>query len=173
VDRTRVWLALSPLMAAGVLASHALASRITDTQAGSLHAYLDHAPQVLFVAMLVGLLVAATSARLSRVAAWPFPVAAVATFATQEHVERISHTGEVPWLLTSRTFLVGLLLQIPVALVSWWLARRLLAALDAAPARRRALPRLLLELPGSPGLLLASVARAQPRGRGPPLLHRP
>jgi hypothetical protein len=166
-----VWLAVSPLIAAGVLVAHALAYRLTGTAAGPLHAYLDHSPQLLLVLAVAGLALGALAARLRSPAAWPFPVAALATFVVQEHVERIAHTGEVPWLLDARVFLVGLLLQLPVAFLVWALARRLLAELAEPGVRRRTLPRLSFELavPSTPHVPSTVVYRA--RGRSPPLLH--
>lgn len=173
MDRARVWLAVSPLMAAGVLAAHALAYRLTSTQAGSVHGYLDHAPQVLLVLLVLGVALAGVAARLRVLAAWPFPLTALAAFGVQEHVEQLVHTGRWPWLLGSSAFLVGLLLQVPVALLSWWLARRLLAALVEPRELRPMLPRLLL----APALRPVVVARAAlavaPPGRGPPFLRRP
>jgi hypothetical protein len=172
VDRVRVWLAVSPLVAGGVLAAHALAYRLTGTPTAPVHSYLDHAPQVAVVAGIVAL-AAGLAARSSSAAAWPFPVAALATFAVQEHVERLLHTGDVPWLLTSPAFLVGLLLQVPVAVVVWALARLLLRALVVASARRARLPVHLLEvlLPRAqdPGTALVPAHGA----RGPPRLRRP
>jgi hypothetical protein len=167
-----VWLAVSPIVAAGVLLAHALAYRLTGTPTGSLHAYLDHAPQVLLVVVLVGLLVAALASRASSLAAWPFPVAALATFAVQEHVERLAHTGELPWLLGSPVFLAGLLLQLPVALVVWAVARWLLGALAEIRVSAPRLPRLLLPVLAPRTVDVASEpARALP-GRGPPPLRR-
>jgi hypothetical protein len=171
VDRLRVWLVVSPIVAAGVLVAHALAYRLTGTPTGPLHDYLDHAPQVVLVAALVGL-AAGLAARRSSVDAWPFPVAALVTFATQEHAERFLHTGELPWLLDSPVFLVGLLLQAPVALVVWALARRLLRALVVLPARRPRLPRHLLDVLVPRALVVrSSPVRVLP-GRGPPPLRR-
>jgi hypothetical protein len=171
VDRLRVWLAVSPIIAAGVLLTHALAYRLTGTPTGPLHDYLDHAPQVLLVAALVGL-AAGLGGRRSSVAAWPFPVAALATLVVQEHAERLAHTGELPWLLASPVFLVALLLQVPVALVVWALARRLLWALVIEGARRPGLPRHFLDA-AAPG---AHAVRGLPLlaapARGPPLLRR-
>jgi hypothetical protein len=172
VDRVRVWLAVSPLVACGVLVAHALAYRLTGTPTAPLHDYLDHAPQVLVVAGIVAL-AAGLAARSSSAAAWPFPVAALATFAVQEHAERLLHTGDAPWLLTSPVFLVGLLLQVPIAFVVWWLARRLLRALVVASVRRARLATHLLDV---------VLPQAQVRGRtlvlvygarGPPRLRRP
>jgi hypothetical protein len=171
VDRVRVWLAVSPITAAGVLLAHALAYRLTGTPAGPLHDYLDHAPQVVLVAALVGL-AAGLGARRSSVAAWPFAVAAVATFAVQEHAERLLHTGELPWLLTSPVFLVGLLLQIPVAVVVWWLAGRLLQALVIECERRPRLPGHLFDVIAPTASAVASRPVLAPPARGPPSLHR-
>jgi hypothetical protein len=172
VDRLRVWLAVSPLIAAGTLVAHALAYRLTGTPTGPLHAYLDHSPQVLLVAALVGLAVG-VAARRSSVAAWPFPLAALVTFAAQEHLERLLHTGELPWLLSSPLFLAGLALQVPVALVAWALARRLLRALALGSVRRSRLPRHALAVPIPSALAVRAVPVRANRGRGPPFLRRP
>jgi hypothetical protein len=166
-----VWLAVSPIIAGGVLASHALAYRLTATPTGPLHDYLDHAPQALLVAALVGL-AAGLATRRSSIAAWPFPVAALATFAVQEHTERALHTGELPWLLASPVFLVGLLLQVPVALVAWALARRLLRVLAVGGVRRRRLPTHLLDvLVPRTGPVRSAPVLARP-ARGPPFPRR-
>jgi len=170
--RTRVWLAVSPLVAVGVLASHWLAYRLTSTRADRLHAYLEHAPQLLLVLALVGLGCAGLGSRVRPPRTWTFPLVAVAIYVAQEHVERLLHGGGVPWLLASPAFLLGLLLQLPIALVVWLIARRLLAALAEAPLRRPPLPRLLLA-PTAPTTGPVHPARAAAyRGRGPPLLHR-
>jgi hypothetical protein len=172
VDRTRVWLAASPLVAVGVLAAHALAYRATGTSAGSLHSYLDHAPQVLVVLTLVGLAVVVLGGRLQPGRSWPFAAAALAVFAVQEHVERLAHTGDVPWLLTTPVFLVGLLLQLPVALLTWALARWLLESLAPGRARRRHLRWLVLEIPTQREQLASSPVAYAPRGRAPPIHRR-
>jgi hypothetical protein len=171
--RTRVWLAVSPLVLGGVLAAHALAYRLTGTPAEPLHGYLEHAPQLLALLALAALAGAGMTGRLGLPQPWTFPLVAVATYVGQEHVERLVHTGRVPWLLTAPAFLVGLLLQLPVALVVWLLARRLLDALAELPLRRPALPRLLLAtaMPAT-GAPRPAPAAAH-RGRAPPLLDRP
>lgn len=157
---------------AGVLVAHALAYRLTGTPTGSLHGYLDHAPQVLLVVAFVGLLVAGLASRMSVFAAWPFPVAALATFAAQEHVERLVHTGELPWLFDSPAFLVGLLLQVPVALVVWVAARWLLRALVETRVRRPRLPRLSLPVLAPRTVDVCGVPIRPLPGRGPPRLRR-
>jgi hypothetical protein len=168
----RVWLAVLPLVAGGVLVSHALAYRLTGTQLGSLHAYLSHAPQVLAVAGLVGCALGIASRR-GPSSAWPYPVAAVLAFAVQEHVERLAHTGDLPWLLASPVFLVGLLLQLPVALLVWSLASRLLAPAELRRATPPSLSALLLAVLAPRAAVVAPAPAPARTSRGPPHLHRP
>jgi hypothetical protein len=173
VDRTRTSLAVLPLVAGGMLVSHELAYRLTGTPGGSLHDYLEHAPQLLAVAAFAGLALAGFSTRLRRPSAWPFAVAALVAFAVQEHLERVLHTGELPWLLTSPVFLVGLLLQAPVALLAWALAHRLLAALEPMRLRQPVFRPLIFAV-AEPALLDVRPAPPATRGaRGPPHLRRP
>ena len=136
---TRVWLVVSPVVAAGVLVAHSLAYRLTGTPTDAFHAYLGHAPQVLLLLTIAGILVGALGAPRQAPPAHVFPVVALGTFVVQEHVERLVHGGGVPLLLASPSFLAGLALQIPVALVAWALARWLLRAVgeECAPARFR------------------------------------
>ena len=162
-----------PLVAGGVLVSHALAYRLTGTEGGSLHGYLEHAPQVLVLAGLVGVALAVAASHVSTPAAWPFATAALVLFVAQEHAERLAHTGQVPWLLTTPAFLVGLLLQLPVALLAWVLARRLLRSLDEATRRRRRFPSLLPAVREPLVPALRPVAASPRRSRAPPHLHRP
>ena len=138
MNRTRVWLLVSPIVAAGVLIAHSVAYRLTSTPTDPFHAYLGHAPQVLILIAIAGIVVAALGRPRSAPPAHVFPVVALATFVVQEHVERVVHGG-VPMLLTSPAFLVGLVLQVPVALVAWGLARWILRAVreQHRPARLR------------------------------------
>jgi hypothetical protein len=171
VDRLRVWLVVSPLITAGVLVSHALAYRLTGTPPGSAHQYLDHTPQVLLALAVVAFGLGGLSGPLQLSSAWPFPLAALATFVVQEHVEGLAHTGELPWLLDSRAFVVGVLLQVPLALLAWGLARHLLDALAEPGASRPRLPRFLSVVVAAP-VSDVRPAEAVPRpGRGPPLLR--
>jgi hypothetical protein len=153
----------------GSLVAHTAAYALTGTSAGDVHGYLEHAPQLLGVIATLALGAAAIAGRTQRLAAWPFPLVALAAFAAQEHVERLAHTGEVPWLLTEPAFLAGLLLQLPFALAAWWLARLLLTA--ARHGFRRVPPRLprlvLAVVPAATGPLHAP-ATATSRGRAPP-----
>jgi len=173
VTRTRAWLVLSPVLAAGELVSHALAYRITGTPTERFHAYLGHAPQVLLLLTLSGIVLGALGRRGPAPRAYVFPLVAVTTFALQEHLERIVHGGDFPVLVTSPAFVVGLLLQVPVALVAWVLARWLLvAAGDAASPRRVLRPHFDLPLVTAPAAVLGSAGAPAPMGRGPPPLLR-
>jgi len=96
VNRTRAWLVVSPVIAAGVLVAHALAYRLTATPTDPFHEYLAHAPQVLLLLALSGLVLAGFGPRREAPPAWVFPLVGVATFVAQEHVERIVHGGGVP-----------------------------------------------------------------------------
>ena len=167
------WLLVTPLAAAGVLAAHAAAYALTGHALGKEHGYLDHAPQVAALVAslaLLGLALQERSLR-PRSAWWVAPIAPLG-FTGQEHLERLAHTGELPWLLTTPTFLVGLAFQLPVAVACVVLARRVAGALDARSPLISPLP----PLPGGAWLPLS--ARAQraapavdpprPSGRAPP-----
>jgi hypothetical protein len=167
VIRTRAWLVVSPVIAAGVLVAHTLAYRLTSTPTGPFHEYLGHAPQVLLLLALSGLVLSFGAGR-DAPAAWGFPVAALATFTLQEHLERALHGGGVPVLVLTPVFVVGLLLQVPVALLAWLVARRLLAV--AVERIRVALrPRLDFPLVRLRGRHVAALARPTSLSRGPPL----
>ena len=134
--RALAWILVTPVAAAGVLATHALAYRLTGVRPGPVHEYLAHVPQVVFVLASLALLGLALQDRsLSRFSAWWVAPLAPVGFTCQEHVERLVHTGELPWLLTSPTFLLGLALQVPVALVCVALVRRVLGTLHGSRPR--------------------------------------
>jgi len=173
VSRTRAWLIVSPVVAAGVLVSHGLAYRLTSTPTDRFHAYLEHAPQVLLVFMLSAIVLGGFGRKHFTPRARVFPLIAVTTFVLQEHIERLVHGGSFPILVTSPAFLVGLVLQIPTALCAWAIARWLLAAVGEAPVRRISVrPRFDLPLVTAPAGALASRERPPARGRGPPGLLR-
>jgi hypothetical protein len=125
------------------------------------------------VLAVVGLVGVGLAGRLAMPATWLFPAVAVATFVVQEHVERVVHTGELPWLLTSSVFMVGLLLQLPVALVAWVLAHRLLAALEQIRPRRTQLLDAIAVLAAPVTADVVRIAIRPLPGRGPPLNLRP
>jgi hypothetical protein len=167
VIRTRAWLVVSPVIAAGVLVAHTLAYRLTSTPTGPFHEYLTHAPQVLLLLALSGLLLSFGSGR-DAPAAWVFPVAALATFTAQEHLERFVHGDGMPVLVLTPVFLVGLVLQVPVAVLSWRLARGLLAVVEER-TRAALLPRLEFPVVVLDARHVAVLARPASASRGPPL----
>jgi hypothetical protein len=172
VQRTQVWLAVSPIILAGVLMAHALAYRVTGTSPGPTHDYLAHIPQLFVLLVLVGFVSTGLTARLQLPPTWPFPLVAIGTFVAQEHVERLVHTGELPWLLTSPVFIVGVVLQLPVALVAWALARRLLGVLVKLALRRPRVSYGLIPIVAPVTVEAVPVAITRRPGRGPPFLHR-
>ncbi len=167
--RLVAWTLTLPLAAAGVLAGHALAYAATGAQLGEVHSYLDHLPQVALVLGTAGLVGVALQQRGARGATWPYAFVGVAGFAAMEHLERLAHTGEVPWLLTDRTFLLGLALQVPVALVCMAVARALLraAAAASAPSPPR-LSALLLPVVAPASNAVPAEHSPRRRGRSPP-----
>jgi hypothetical protein len=174
VNRTRAWFVVSPVVAAGVVVSHALAYRITGTPTERFHAYLEHAPQVLLVLALTATVIGGFRRRREAPAAHLFPLVAVTTFVLQEHIERLVHGGSFPILLMTPAFVVGLVLQIPTALVAWGLARWLLAAVGEPPARQVAVrARFDLLIVALVASMRASLEPPAARGRGPPPLLRP
>jgi hypothetical protein len=176
-----------PLAVAGSLVAHELAYRVVGGAHAHVlleesgHGYLEHLPAgaMLGLAVLaVGLVVAAAGrARASRaLPAWAVGLVPFAVFAAQEHLERWVHTGEWPWgAALEATFLVGVALQAPFAVVAWALARVLLRTVArlvgcGLPVRRRfGRPRVRgvrAELARSPRAPLAG--RGAPRG--PPVV---
>ncbi len=165
---------VSPVVAGGVLAAHALAYRLTGTPSEHVHDYLEHAPQVLLLLALSGAVLGGLGRAGKTPAAHVFPLVAVTTFLLQEHLERVLHGGSFPILVTSPAFLVGLLLQIPFAIVAWSLARWLLAAVGGLRTRRLVLrPRFDVPLVARARSVLAAIAPPPALGRGPPPLLRP
>ncbi len=73
VTHPRVWLVVSPVVAAGVLGAHSLAYRITSTPSDPFHAYLGHAPQILLLLAIVGIVVGALGAPRQSASAARFP----------------------------------------------------------------------------------------------------
>lgn len=156
-----------------MLLGHAAAYRLTGQPTGDVHAYLDHAPQVLLLLATLAVTLLALTRAAAAPPAWPFPVLALGAFVVQEHVERLLHTGEFPWLLTSATFLAGFVVQLPLALGAWAIARRLLRALAAQPRRPQLLPVYQVAL--APAAPTRPLRRHSPTAsaRDPPQLLRP
>ena len=170
--RLLAWILVTPVAAAGVLVTHALAYRLTGAPPGPVHEYLAHGPQVVFVLASLALVGLALQDRsLSRFSAWWVAPLAPLGFACQEHIERLVHTGHLPFLLTSPTFLLGLALQLPVAALCVLLVHRVIGTLPGGACRRRLVPEgAWLPLTDSRLFVVRSVWRPRPTGRGPPPL---
>jgi hypothetical protein len=170
--RMLVWAFVTPVAAAGILIAHEVAYTLTGTAPGAVHGYLGHAPQVVAVLATIGLVALALQERgVGRRSSLAFAVAAPLGFACQEHLERLAHTGELPWLFTTPAFLVGLVLQVPVALLCVLVARRLVGSLSGVRLSRPArLGEAWLPLPARPATAPRVVPVGRATGRGPPLV---
>ena len=158
--RNVVWLLTLALAVIGSQLAHELAYRLVTPDgarrahelAQTGHAYLVYAPAALAVCSVLVLIALAGELRhllrrgtaSSRPSALTFAVLAPAIFLLQEHFERLFHDGAFPWdACLQPTFVVGLLLQVPVAFGAYLLARLLLGAVRSlgrllvGPVRRR------------------------------------
>jgi uncharacterized membrane protein len=168
--RPLTWLVTLPFAAASVVLGHAIAYGVTGTPTGGMHDYLAHAPQVVFILASLAVLGLAADARARRHSPVPLAMLGIGAFVSQEHLERLIHTGHVPFLLASPVLWLGIALQLPLAAVIWLVARRLAEDI-AAPTRRPAsrVPRLLLLLAPLVPPLVASAPAATCPARGPPV----
>jgi hypothetical protein len=191
------WLSTVPLMLGGLLSGHWLGYRLAipdaharaDELAHSGHGYLGHAPLALTtgVLVLIAALVLRTLAGFRgqprRPAASPVIVLlSPVAFVVQEHVERLVHSGEMPWTAALQpSFLVGLALQLPFALaallLTWALdsvAHAVGRALTAVPPHQHPLVPVFGPLPASVTAAPRPAGLARGYGeRAPPLLRRP
>jgi uncharacterized membrane protein len=169
--RTLTWLVTLPFAAASVLIGHAIAYRVTGTPTGGMHDYLAHAPQIVFVLASLAVLGLAADARARRHSPVPLAALGVGAFVAQEHLERLIHTGHVPFLFASPVMLIGIALQLPLAFAVWFVARRLAEDI-AAPIRRtaRRIPRLVQVLATLVLPPVASAPGAACPARGPPVV---
>jgi hypothetical protein len=154
--RRLAWGVAVPLALAGSEAAHALAYALVYPEAhvrilalgATGHSYLDWLPLALGIAAACALLTLAATAfdaargREHRTApAWVFALLAPAAFVLQELLELSLHTGTFGWrAVLAPTFLPGLALQLPFALLAYAAARLLLRvahAIGAAFARPR------------------------------------
>ncbi len=119
---------------------HAIAYRVVGMPTDDLHGYLAHAPQIVLVLATVAILGLAVDSRARRRSSIPLASAAVLAFVAQEHLERLVHSGQLPFLLTSPVLWLGIALQIPFAAVVWVVVRGL--AEDIAAPVRRTVPRV-------------------------------
>ncbi len=182
------WLVSLSLLLLGSLAAHSLAYLVVEplpqARAHLLdetgHGYLDALPLVvggclaLTVVALVALAARARRGAASALPTWLLALLPPIGFAVQEHVERlVGGTGGSAAVAVEPAFLVGLALQLPLALVVLAVARRLTRAAEAIGARTRAAhprPGAAPPAPGSPDALLrpAGALALCHAGRGPP-----
>lgn len=182
-----LWLVCLPLAAIGTVAGHSLGYLVVspneDDRARLLHetghGYLAHVP--LFLGLCLALIAVALALRVSgrlrdRPAALPFALFAPLAFLAQEHAERLIAGGGLHGLaLVEPPVLVGLLVQLPLALAAYLLARALVTLADvvadaiSSPRRRAtgsvaAAPAPTPEpLPRLPALAAGHAGRAPPR----------
>jgi hypothetical protein len=191
--RHLAWPIALPLALVGTLAGHSLGYRaaVPDEAArehllaSSGHGYLQYTP--LFVglataAVVLGFLAMVARSFLDRGGARSTHVKLIAAipplaFVLQELVERFLHAGHVDWhMLLSGPFVLGLLAQIPFALLAAAIAYALgtiAARLGAALAARRPRPlrrRVALPFGSSADLPLRPALARGYAGRGPPLV---
>ncbi len=155
--RAAAWLLSLPLMIAGTQVAHVLAYRFVYPNAhvrlsellATGHSYMvgthGYVPMLLAMAGALDLVAAgwvfAGSLRrtLQRpVPAWAFALMPLLCFTLQEFLERWLSGAPFPWwMVLQPTFRIGLLLQLPFALVAFLVARVLLRVADGAGHRLR------------------------------------
>jgi hypothetical protein len=181
-------------MLAGVLAGHAVGYRLAfsdpharaDALSHSGHSYFAYLPFALTVCvavLLAGLALEAISAfrgEPRRPTISPVVVLlAPAAFVTQEVTERLLHTGQIPWTIVLQpAFLIGLALQLPIALAALLLAWALDSAARAVGDALAATPRPMLHVQIPVPVRGAAIPRVAGLARGygeraPPVLRRP
>ena len=143
--RGLTWALILPLLLGGTEIAHALAYRLVFPQlharvlAATGHAYLAWLPLVLGVtgALAIAALVAAgidaARGRSPRdVPAWAFAAVPPLAFVLQEVLELSLHLGTFGWrAVLAPTFVPGLLLQLPLALAAYLVARVLVRAAES------------------------------------------
>jgi len=179
-----------PVVVAGWLAAHIVAYMLAEPDAGaragrlaeSGHGYSEHLPLAglgLLAAVVVGgalrALAAATGQRSRPPSPRLFALLPPVAFVVQEHLERLVHDGALPLATALEpAFLLGLLLQLPFALLARVVAGLLLQTVERlgrallAPPRTRA----TVMAPSPPALdlclpLLSRLAAGSSE-RGPP-----
>jgi hypothetical protein len=149
---------VGPLGLAASQVAHGLAYRLVDPNAEQRaqvlrqtgHQYLAYAPLAFAVLTVVATvafavqvyeLIRSRQGRCHRPSPLVFAAVGPAIFCLQEHFERFAAGGGVPWSAAlDRTFIVGLLLQIPTAAVAWVIARLILGIAEYVAVALRARP---------------------------------
>jgi hypothetical protein len=186
------WLLTAPLLVLNLLVGHSLGYRwaVADPHARahlleeSGHEYFSYAPLVIAVGLT--LIAAALAARIRAVARgdrmggsppWLFALLPPVAFVVQEVTERLIHSDHVhAGTLAEPAVLIGLMLQLPLAVIALGLAWLLAQAADQlgqaiAERPRNRLARIALPRPAEDPLLPAfAVATQGWSQRGPPLL---
>jgi hypothetical protein len=182
------WLLSLALAAVGGLAAHGLAYRIAEPHPERRHRLLESTGHGYFDPTLLGSLCVALTIlafagcvlagvrRETRPPFWLFALAPPVGFALQEHAERmLHHHAFSAGTVLEPTFLAGLLLQLPFAVIALLVARGLLVAAGAlarrlgAPLRCWPAPDASLAvptghwIPAAPTLVGARGQRAPPR----------
>jgi hypothetical protein len=182
------WLLSLGLATAGGLAAHGLAYRIAEPDPERRHHLLESTGHSYLDPTLVGSLCLALTVlgfaacvhggirRGTRPPLWLFALVPPVGFAIQEHAERmLHHNAFSAGTVFEPTFLAGLLLQLPFAVVALLTARALLVAAGAlarelgTPPRFRLAPDASLAvpnghwIPAAPTLVGARGQRAPPR----------
>jgi len=179
-------------MVAGSEVAHVVAYRLVYPNpleraavlSSSGHGYFAYTPLALAIGLaMVGCAwfarasqARSTAASPIAVSAWPFAALPPATFALQEHLERLIHDGAFPFgAVLEPTFMIGLALQLPFALAVYIVARLLLRAADRVGVlfRVAARPRLVgparrVWPPETIALPRVAPLAAGSSGRGPP-----
>jgi hypothetical protein len=194
-SRGAAWLISLPLAVASWLGAHCFAYWLVSPGAEQHmglhaergHAYFGYAPAIVVWALALVLagfvLWVGEGLRGRRPSAPPLRLFALLPpvgFAVQEHLERLIGTGGIPAdLALEPTFVVGLALQLPFAIVALLLAHALHAigfGLGRVLAREVVLrepipcaPRALLRLPASATLVALPVLTPGRGPRAPPL----
>jgi hypothetical protein len=185
VRRGLTWALTLPLLLGGIEAAHALAYRLVYPQLHARvllatgHAYLAWLPLLLGVSgalALVALVAAGIDAAHGRsprdLPAWAFAVVPPVAFVLQEVLELSLHLGTFGWrAVLAPTFLPGVALQLPLALLAYIAARLLLRTAERlgralAPVRLAALLEVRAAVPVEE--LFVRIAATSRTSRGPP-----
>jgi hypothetical protein len=185
--RSAAWLAAAPLMLGGSQLAHAVAYRIAYPQAhvrvlhmlATGHSYFTRGPMVAAAAgacLLVSLAFAVLDAARGRpprgLPAAAFALLPPFAFALQEVLELSLHTGTFAWrAVLAPTFVPGLLLQLPFALLAYLVARVLLrAAASIGRALAGAVPasRIVVQFALAPVAPVVRLEAGRRLARAPP-----